>query len=235
MPTDAEPVIRPAARDESDAVAELLWAVREQSLASGSIPKGIHPLDDMRVTMHNRDAMAAGDFSGARHGGGIVAVDMQDARARDHFVGDFLGAHLEAFVPPPQDGTLARGAVDDDVGGLIGTALADQQMIEIDAGAAKAIHLYAAAQVVAHGADVLGAQSQAGTGDKGAGHLAAGAEVFFLEWHLAGIRRKMRNNQQGVGRIEPHSNNIEFRHGRDYCKGSAPHPASFLRGPQLVW
>ena len=44
--------------------------------------------------------------------------------------------------------------------------------------------------VVAHGADILGAQSQAGAGYEGAGHLAAGAQVFFLEWHLAGIGRE---------------------------------------------
>src|SRR4051794_29711033 len=60
MPTDADaPVIRPAESGESDAVAELLWRVREQSLALGSIPQGIHPLDDVRQWM--RDVVFARD------------------------------------------------------------------------------------------------------------------------------------------------------------------------------
>src|SRR6188768_2634487 len=54
MPTDdREPVIRRADPTESDAAAELMWAVREQSLATGSIPKGLHPLDDMRAWMRD--------------------------------------------------------------------------------------------------------------------------------------------------------------------------------------
>jgi L-amino acid N-acyltransferase YncA len=57
MPTSGEPEIRRARPDESDSAAELMWAVREQSLASGSIPEGVHPLDDMRRWM--RDAVFA--------------------------------------------------------------------------------------------------------------------------------------------------------------------------------
>jgi L-amino acid N-acyltransferase YncA len=55
MPTDqtATPDIRRARSDESEAAADLMWAVREQSLALGSIPKGIHPLDDMRRWMRD--------------------------------------------------------------------------------------------------------------------------------------------------------------------------------------
>jgi L-amino acid N-acyltransferase YncA len=51
MPTDGAPHLRRARPDESDLVADLLWTVREQSLALGFIPKGIHPLDDMRRWM----------------------------------------------------------------------------------------------------------------------------------------------------------------------------------------
>jgi phosphinothricin acetyltransferase len=55
MPTDivATPAIRRATVEESDAVAELMWAVREQSRVAGSIPQGIHPLEDMRNWMRN--------------------------------------------------------------------------------------------------------------------------------------------------------------------------------------
>src|ERR1019366_4680138 len=87
------------------------------------------------------DAVAAGDFGGAGDGGGIVAVDVEQTGAGDHVLGDLLGEHLEAIVAPPQDGTLAGGAVDDDVGGLIGTAVADHDVIEVDAGDLEAFQL----------------------------------------------------------------------------------------------
>jgi L-amino acid N-acyltransferase YncA len=73
MPTSPEPVIRRARPDESDAAAELMWAVREQSLARGSIPKGIHPLDDMRRWM--RDVVfATEEVWVADAAGGIVGL-----------------------------------------------------------------------------------------------------------------------------------------------------------------
>ena len=150
-----------------------------------------------------------------------MAVDVKQAGAGDHVVGNLLGPHREAIVAPPQDGTLAGGTVDDDVGGLVGTAPADHHVIEVDAGVLEAFELDAAAEVVADRADVLGAQAEAGAGDEGAGHLAAGREVLFLERHLAGIGRKVRHDEKGIGGVEAHSNDVEFRHAGDYCKGIA--------------
>ena len=76
MPTDevAAPIVRPARPDESGAVAELMWAVREQSLALGSIPQGAHPLDDMRRWM--RDVVFAHDevWVAESAAGSIVAL-----------------------------------------------------------------------------------------------------------------------------------------------------------------
>ena len=93
----------------------------------------------------------------------------------------------------------------------MGQPLRTMHVIQVDARALEAFHLDAAAKVVAHRADVLGAQSETRAGDESAGHLAAGAEVFFLERHLAGIRREMRNDQQRIGGIQPQSNNVEIR------------------------
>lgn len=50
MPTDL-PVIRRAGLRESDPVADLMWRVREQSAATGSIPPSLHPVADMRTWM----------------------------------------------------------------------------------------------------------------------------------------------------------------------------------------
>jgi GNAT superfamily N-acetyltransferase len=68
-----EPVVRRGRTDESQAAADLLWAVREQSLALGAIPKGIHPLDDMRQWM--RDVVfAQHDVWVAELGGRLVGL-----------------------------------------------------------------------------------------------------------------------------------------------------------------
>ena len=72
-------------------------------------------------------------------------------RGGDHV----LGVDFEAFVAAPEDGALAGGAIDDDVGGLIGAALSDHDVVKLDAGAFEAIELDAAAEVDADGADVL--------------------------------------------------------------------------------
>jgi L-amino acid N-acyltransferase YncA len=69
MPTDGGPLIRRARPEESDAVAELLWAVRAQSLELGFIPKGIHPLDDvrrwMREIVFSRDEVWVAEAAGS--------------------------------------------------------------------------------------------------------------------------------------------------------------------------
>src|ERR1019366_2293787 len=154
-------------------------------------------IDGVDVDGHG-DAVTAGDVGGAGDGGGIVAVDVEQAGAGDHVVGDLLGPDLKGIVAAPQDCTLTGGAVDDDVGGLIGTAAADHHVVEADAGVLEAFELDAAAEVVADGADVLGAEAEAGAGDEGAGHLAAGREVLFLEGDLAGIGGEVGDDEQGI-------------------------------------
>ena len=88
--------------------------------------------------------------------------------------------------------------------------------------------LIRAAQVVADGADVLGAQAELRAGDHGAGHLAAGAEVFFMERHLAGVGRKVGNDEQSIGGVEAHANHVEFRHVRDIVRYSRCYSISLL-------
>src|SRR4051794_41962723 len=120
MPTDADaPVIRPAESGESDAVAELLWRVREQSLALGSIPQGIHPLDDVRQWM--RDVVFARDDVFVAEDGAGALVGLMVLRQPDWLehlyldasaTGRGLGARMLAVRP------AARGAGPDHVGDL---------------------------------------------------------------------------------------------------------------------
>ena len=123
-----------------------------------------------------------------------------------------VGIDAQAIVAAPEDGALAGGAVDDDVGRLVGAVAPQLHVVEIDAGALQAFHLDAAALVVADRADVLGAQAEAGARHHGAGHLAAGAEELLLKRDLAGVRREVGNDEQGVGGVQADANDVEFGH-----------------------
>ena len=84
-------------------------------------------------------------------------------------------------------------------------------MVEVDAGAEEALHLDAAALIVADGADVLGAQPQAGAGDHGAGHLPAGLTISSGRAPCR-HRREMGHHQQRIGGVQAHAYDVEFRH-----------------------
>jgi hypothetical protein len=122
-----------------------------------------------------------------------------------------------AIVAAPQHGALAGGVIDDDVSRLIGAVLAKLHVIEIDAGAAQALDLDAAALVVADAADVFHPQPEAGARHHGTGHLAARAHDFFFKRHFARVSRKVRHDQERIGGVQPDAHNVEFRHGKSHC------------------
>ncbi len=154
----------------------------------------------------------ARDGGGVRHGRGIVPVDVQQAGAGDLFGRDLIRVDAEAIRPAPQHGALAGGLVDEDVGALVRAVAALLHVVEIDAGGEQALHLDAAALVVADRADVLGPQAESGAGDHGARDLPAGAENLLRERHLAGIGGKVRKEQQGIGGVQSHADHVEFGH-----------------------
>ena len=156
--------------------------------------------------------MAARDGGGMGHRGCIVAIDVQQARAGDLIVGDLAGVDAQAVVAPPQDRPLAGRSIDDDVSRLVGAALPQLYVVQVDAGGAQAFHLDAAALIVAHGAYIFRPQPQPRARHHGAGNLSAGAHHFRIERHLAGIGRKVRHHQQRIGGIEAHAHHVEFRH-----------------------
>ena len=82
----------------------------------------------------DRDAVVPRNAGGARHCGGVVPIDMQHARAGDLFRGDVGGVEAQTFGAVPEDGALAGGLVDDDVGALIGAAWADLDVVYINPG-----------------------------------------------------------------------------------------------------
>jgi hypothetical protein len=61
-------------------------------------------------------------------------VSSNHARKRFEDAPDLLRVDFEVLVEASEDGALAGGAIDDDVGGLIVAALADHDVVEVDAG-----------------------------------------------------------------------------------------------------
>jgi hypothetical protein len=165
------------------------------------------------VDIHrDRNAVLVRDACGARYRRGIVAVDMQQARAGDLLRSNLLRLESETLGAAPEHRALAAGAVDNNVGRLIGATLAALHVVEVDAGGLQAGPLGIAALIVPDGADILGAQSQAGASHHGAGHLATRADGFPLEGRFAGVRRKSRHDEQRVGSIQAYTHNVEISH-----------------------
>src|SRR5262249_30205652 len=80
------------------------------------------------------------------------------------------------------------------------------------AGALERFDLNPAPEIVADGADVLGAESEAGAGDYRAGDLSAGTEVLLFEGDFAGVRGKVGDDEEGVGGVEAYADYVEVRH-----------------------
>ena len=129
---------------------------------------------------------------------------------RDFFGRDAVRRKPQAFGPAPEHRALTGGLIDDDVGRLVGAILANLHVVEIDAGFAQAGELNAPALVVAHGADVFDAQPEVRSGRQCARHLAAGAQDFVIDRHLAGVSGKVRNQDKRVGGIESDADQIEI-------------------------
>ncbi len=108
----------------------------------------------------HRNALAARQLRGFFDRRRIVTVDVQHPRAGDFFERDAFGLQAQAIGTAPENGALTGGLIDDDVRRLIGTIFANFDVVEIDAGFAQAVHLHAAAFIVADGADVFNAQPE---------------------------------------------------------------------------
>ena len=73
-----------------------------------------------------------------------------------------------------------------------GMALADLDVIEVDAGIEQAVHLDTTALVVTNAANVLHLHAEPRTSHHGAGDLAARTQDLFCERNLAGVGGKVR-------------------------------------------
>ena len=77
------------------------------------------------------DAVVACDAGGTCDGGRVMSIDVQHTGARDLLRGDVRRVDGQTVRAMPEDGALAGGLIDDDVGALVGAAGADLDVVEI--------------------------------------------------------------------------------------------------------
>jgi hypothetical protein len=97
------------------------------------------------------------------------------------------GSEAKAIRAVPEYRTLPGALVDQDVGCLVGTLLAQNQATDIYACFLKALALNIPAKVIADRAYVLGPEAELGAGDDGTSDLAARAEQLLLIRNFARI------------------------------------------------
>ena len=141
-----------------------------------------------------------------------MAIDVKETGADDFLGRDGSRVDAKAIVAAPEHGALSGAAVDQDVGALIRAVRADFEIVEVNAAREEAVHLNAAALVVADGADVLGAEPEPRTSDQRAGYLSAWAEDLAFERYFAAISGKMRDDDERIGGVQAYAHHVECRH-----------------------
>src|SRR5579864_2828815 len=155
--------------------------------------------------------MLARDPGGTRNGTGIMRVDVEQARTGDLLHRHTVRMETQAIIALPEYGPLSRGLVNQDIGGLVRTVLADFDIVQVDAALAQAFELDAAAFVITHGPDILHPKPQFGASYKGAGYLSPRAQQLALESDFAGVSREVREKNEGVSGVLTHTDNIKLR------------------------
>jgi len=99
-------------------------------------------------------------------------------RAQVIFSGVILaGSEAQALVALPEKRFARPCAIDQNIGGLVGTIFANLDIVQIDIAELQALELNAPALVVADGADVFHPQSKLGASHHGAGTCPPGLRI----------------------------------------------------------
>src|SRR4051794_5811759 len=115
------------------------------------------------------------------------------------------GQKLKTIGAVPEDRALASASVYQDVSRLIGAVFPDDQPARVNTGSFQAVSLDLSSQVVADSTDVFRPQAQLGAANYGSSDLSSGAEHFVLERYFPRIGRKLVEQDEGVGRVEPNA------------------------------
>jgi len=130
---------------------------------------------------------------------------------------DLLRHDPEAIRTLPEDCALPSRLIDHDVRGLIRAVAAQLDVGDVDPRALKRLHQDPSPLVVSYAAYVLGPEPELDAGHHGAGNLPARGQDLPDEGSLATVRRKVWDQQEGVGSVEPHADNIKcLLHGQSF-------------------
>jgi hypothetical protein len=147
-----------------------------------------------------------------------VTIEEKSTGARDPLAAQLGGVEGEASVAAPENGALAGGPVNKDVGELA-CAIGDGEEMGFDAGASELGALVFGGRVGADFADVAGAESPGLAGHEGAGHLAARKEMGGEDFHFGVEGREAGQANEGVCGVEADAGDIDERqrvgHGRN--------------------
>jgi len=146
----------------------------------------------------------------------IVTVDVQHPRASNLIRRDLARLEGEAIGTTPKHRALAGGTVDDDIGRLIGTALAALHVVEVDPGGLQSFPIGCGRGRRRRVCRYTWRAVPGGRRPPGRWPPVRRADHFPFERRFAGVRRKAGNDEQGVGGIQPHTHNVEIRHLK-YC------------------
>ena len=102
-----------------------------------------------------------------------MSIDVQQARGSDPVHRQFVGTQIEALVALPEDGALAGGFIDEDVGQLA-RAVGHLDQPRLHSFARQFLALQSAGGIVANLSHVAAAQSPAVAGNCGRGGLPSG-------------------------------------------------------------
>ena len=145
-----------------------------------------------------------------RHRRRIVSIDMQHSRSPNLLIRNILRPQRQTLRPLPKHRPLARRLIDHNIRRLVRAIRPHLHMLQVHARPAQALHLHTPALIVPQRANIFRPQPQLRARHHRARHLPPRTQYLFMKRNLAPISRKMRNNQQRIGRIQPNAEHIVF-------------------------
>lgn len=155
------------------------------------------------------DLSGAGPARRAASSGGIVAVDIEQAGARDPMLLEEGKRNAETRVPMPDDGAFAGVLVDEDEGKVAGR-VPNGSEFRGNALAAKGAAMKFGDRIVAHAADVVRAESPAAASNHGGGDLSPEKDLRVEDFGFVAGRGEAGELVDMIGGIFADAEDVEF-------------------------
>ena len=153
-----------------------------------------------------------GPLRGDRGGGGVVAVDVEEAGVDDPIAVKVVGMEDEAVVAMAEDSSLAIAVNQDD--GLGASGVGDGDEPGLNAGEGEGFTMEFGGVVIAELANVAGDHAPALAGDHGGCDLAAGEDGLVVIFDLGAALGIVGQRDEGVGGIQAYADQVDGSVGR---------------------